>query len=443
MVNPALSRSDAALRRLIRHACANVPYYRRLFETCGLEPEDVQSVSDLRPLAITTKADLQREPDEFVARGVNRARLLERITSGSTGQPASIRNSPFDEFRRQRARWRVDIGYGVRPGDRRVRFRTPRPLLAGDRILLSVLESTRLYTQRKVDSRIAGDEALAILKGFRPTILDGMTNSIDRAAQAALDAGDASVRPRYVTTGGETLTPTMRQRIGEAFAAPIRDVFGTCELGAIASECPVSGLYHVSPGVALEIIGSDGQPALDGVEGQVVATSLLSRAVPVIRYGTGDIAVRGPDACPCGYRGGTLREVRGRIVDVFRLPDGRTLHPWQFPIRSALWIRSFHLVQEREDRFVLCLVPTPGASPNDIADGRQAMVDMLGPSVEFSIETVERLDAGPGGKLRPFQPLGLGTGARIDSAPRSPLRSDDDESNDEDLSKRTSRCVDR
>lgn len=414
MLNSASPRTDATLRRIIAHAYANVPYYRRVFDACGLKPDDVFSVTELGPLAITTKADVQREPDAFVARGVNRARLLERITSGSTGQPAAIRNLPLDEFRRQRARWRVDIGYGVRPGDRRVRFRTPRPLLAGDRILLSVLESTRLYTQRKVDSRIAGDEALAILKGFRPTILDGMTNSIDRAAQAALDVGDASVRPRYVTTGGETLTPAMRQRIGEAFAAPIRDIYGTCELGVIASECPVSGLYHVSPGVVLEIIGSDGQPALDGVEGQVVATSLLLRAVPVIRYGTGDIAVRGPNVCPCGYRGGTLREVRGRIIDLFRLPDGRMLHPWQFPIRSALWIRSFHLVQEREDRFVLRLVPAAGASPTDFADVRHAMVELLGPSVELCVETIDRLDVGPGGKLRPFQPLGAGMGARID-----------------------------
>lgn len=415
MLNTASSRSDAALRRIIRHAYTNVPYYRRIFDECGLKPEDVHSVADLAPLTITTKADLQREPDEFIARGVDRSRLLERITSGSTGQPASIRNAPIDEFRRQLARWRVDLGYGVRPGDRRVRFRTPRPLLAGDRMLLALLGVTGLYAQRKVDSRLPGDEVLAILRSFRPTIIDGMSNTIDRAAQVALDTGGSSIRPRYVTTGGETLTPAMRQRIGEAFAAPIRDIFGACEIGVMASECPVSGLYHVASGVALEIIASEGQPARDGAEGHVVATSLLSRAVPVIRYGTGDIAVRGPDECPCGYRGGTLREVRGRTVDMFRLPDGRTLHPWQFPIRSALWIRSFHLVQEREDRFVLCLVPAPGASPNDIADGRQAMVDLLGPSVELSIETVERLDAGPGGKLRPFQPLGAGMGARLDS----------------------------
>lgn len=415
MRNPDSSRSDPSLRRLVRHVYANVPYYRRIFDECGLKPEDVHSVVDLAPLTITTKADLQREPDEFVARGVDRSRLLERISSGSTGQPTSIRNSPFDEFRRQLARWRVDLGYGVRPGDRRVRFRTPRPLLAGDRMLLAVLEGTHLYTQRKVDSRLPGDEALAILRAFRPTIIDGMSNSIDRAAQVALDTRDTSIRPRYVTTGGETLTPGMRQRIGEAFGAPIRDIFGACELGVMASECPVSGLYHVDSGVVLEIIASDGQPARDGAAGHVVATSLLSRAVPVIRYGTGDVAVQGPDACPCGYSGGTLREVRGRTVDMFRLPDGRTLHPWQFPIRSAPWVRSFHLVQEREDRFVLCLVPAPGVSTNDIADGRQSMVDLLGPSVEFSIETVERLDVGPGGKLRPFQPLGAGMGARIDS----------------------------
>jgi phenylacetate-CoA ligase len=390
--------------RIVRHAYRCVPYYRRLFDAAGLDPRRVRTVADLAELPITTKADLQREPDMFVSRGVDTARLLERRTSGATGQPVAIRNAPWDEFRRHLARWRVDIGYGVRPGDRRMRFRTPRPLLAGDRMLLAALRASSLYAQEKVDQRLSGDEILTLLRDFRPTIIDGMANSIDRAAAVALDLGVTSVRPRFVTTGGETLTDSMRRRIGQAFGAPVYDIYGTCEFGVIAYECKTTRLYHVSPGVALEILRTDGAAASDGEDGRVVATSLLSRTVPVIRYATGDVAQRGPDACECGARVPTLRAIRGRLVDVFRLADGRDVHPWQFPMRTTLWIRSFQFVQEETNRFALRLALAPGVSPTDVENLRHAVLAILGPGAELRIEIVETLDVGPGCKARPFVP---------------------------------------
>lgn len=405
MLNILPTRSDAALRRIVRHAATEVPYYRAMFETLDVDPAAMRSVADLAALPITTKADIQREPDAFLSRGTDPTRLLSRTTSGSTGQPATIRNAPFDEFRRQLARWRIDLGYGVRPGDRRMRFRTPRPLLTGDRILLNLLAAGRLYHQEKVDSRLSGAEALERLLAFRPSLIDGMTNTTARAASEALDRGETRIRPRYVTTGGETLTAETRRRIREAFDAPVFDVFGTCETGVIASECPASGLYHVAAGVAIEVLRPDGRAAADGEEGAVVATSLQSRVVPVIRYGTGDVAVRGPDVCPCGAAIGTLRAILGRETEIFHLPDGRALHPWHFPVRDQTWIRSFQLEQERPDRFVLRLVPGAGASQDDVDALHHAVLGLLGPAAGLSIEICEDLVVRPFGKHRPFVAL--------------------------------------
>jgi len=86
------------LRRLITHAYKNVPYYRRLFDQNGLKPNDIKSVSDLSIVPITSKKDLQSLPaEEVVARGVNPKNLIVRRTSGSSGEPLTIRRTWLEE----------------------------------------------------------------------------------------------------------------------------------------------------------------------------------------------------------------------------------------------------------------------------------------------------------------------------------------------------------
>ena len=48
---------DRKLRAVIRHAYENVPYYRSLFNSAGLSPENIRMVEDLRHIPITTKDD--------------------------------------------------------------------------------------------------------------------------------------------------------------------------------------------------------------------------------------------------------------------------------------------------------------------------------------------------------------------------------------------------
>src|SRR5436309_9661369 len=43
------------LSRLLKHACENVPYYRRVFSTLGLKPNDIQDFDDFRKIPFLTK----------------------------------------------------------------------------------------------------------------------------------------------------------------------------------------------------------------------------------------------------------------------------------------------------------------------------------------------------------------------------------------------------
>ena len=47
------------LRWTLRHAYANVPFYRKKFDAAGLSPQDCRSLEDLASFPVTTKDDLR------------------------------------------------------------------------------------------------------------------------------------------------------------------------------------------------------------------------------------------------------------------------------------------------------------------------------------------------------------------------------------------------
>src|SRR5208283_5274904 len=74
-----------ALVGLMRHAVANVPFYRKL----NLHVGTIQTAADLQRFPVIGKHDIQREPDAFVAAGLDPAELYTSRTSGSSGQPTT------------------------------------------------------------------------------------------------------------------------------------------------------------------------------------------------------------------------------------------------------------------------------------------------------------------------------------------------------------------
>src|SRR5207253_3158480 len=60
------ARQSAALRRVLRHAAATVPYYRGLFARLRLRPEEIATVDDLAALPLLTKADIRGRGPELV-----------------------------------------------------------------------------------------------------------------------------------------------------------------------------------------------------------------------------------------------------------------------------------------------------------------------------------------------------------------------------------------
>ncbi len=339
------------LRCLVRHAYDRVPYYRRLFDQNRIRPGDIQTADDLWKIPLTEKNHLKTSPlEDILDRGVKPERLVVRVTSGSSGRPFLVRRSPLEEHVINMFRIRAQHQFG-----RRLRDRTAYVAVAaipGEKrtsFLTRLRHTAGVHRTYPVDCLQPAEAICRRLEEIDPDIISGYAGAVARVASRAA-GGFTGRKLRYVTCGGEALTPSKRRTISQVFAVPVFDVFGAHECNIVAWECSKTGRYHVCDDNVIAQVVRDGRTAREGETGEVVITALHSYAMPFIRYRMGDMVEQGSDSCPCGQPFSTFRGIAGRVREYFLLPDGRWVHPLEvaLPIitEPIPWLDQFQLLQE-------------------------------------------------------------------------------------------------
>ena len=143
-------------------------------------------------------------------------------------------------------------------------------------------------------------------------------------AQAVHDAGidPAELQLRLGLFGGEPWTEGLREEI-ERVLPGLRAVnfYGLSEMcgPGVATECLEArdGLHVHEDHFIVEVVDPEsGVPVDEGVEGELVFTTLLKEAMPLLRYRTGDIASVTFEPCSCGRTTARIRDLRGRRDDM-------------------------------------------------------------------------------------------------------------------------------
>lgn len=165
------------------------------------------------------------------------------------------------------------------------------------------------------------------LHDWRPRVLSTYPSLAWMLAQEQR-AGRLRLDLQAVWTGGETLTPALRESVAQAFGCPVRNSYGASECLAIAFECRAGALHLNADWVLLEPVDARGLPVPPGAAGSTTLLTNLGNALqPIIRYDLGD-QVRIDDApCRCGSTLPVI-EVQGRGDAVLTLHDrqARALH---------------------------------------------------------------------------------------------------------------------
>jgi phenylacetate-coenzyme A ligase PaaK-like adenylate-forming protein len=410
---------DRRLRDLVRHAHRRVPYYRLLFDEHGVDVARFRGMEDLASIPITSRRTLQELPaDRITAAGIDRTKLVEKWSSGSTGRKLCVRRTWMEDRTLAALRKRSERGLGIGMRDRRASVTLIRGTPSNDRQWpLKVLQSLGLFRLRVFDCLADPGWVIDELRAYRPDVVGGFSGAMARLAREVGPGDLHDLGIRATIAGGEVLSPEMRRQIEDAFGAPLYEMYGSIEFDTLAIQCPQARHLHVcDDGLILEVLRGD-RPVDRGQRGEVVATGLHSYAMPLIRYRLDDVVTRGAARCPCGSPYSTIRAVQGRMLDYFPLPDGRLIHPFLFtvPMLDAHgWIRQYQLTQQRKDRLALRIVPACAPEPARLDDLRRLCAEKLGSQVTLQVELLDALNPEESGKFRVSRSLVHSEYDRID-----------------------------
>ncbi|MFC4638294.1 AMP-binding protein [Deinococcus hohokamensis] len=322
----------AQLQQMVARQHEHVPAYHRKFQEAGVTPGDLRTLDDLRRFPLTRKADL-RENYPLGLSAVPRA-ALRRIhaSSGTSGKPTVVAYDDHDLDVFAEVVARSLYAAGARPG---MVFHNAYGygLFTGGlgthggaaRLGLCTVPVSGGGTERQVELILDLEpEVIACTPSYALVLADHL-------ARRGLGPDDISLR--FAVLGAEPWGDKTRQEVEARLGVRATNIYGLSEIigPGVSNEdaAEQQGSYLWEDHFYPEILDPQTEePLPDGEWGVLVLSSMSRRAMPVLRYWTGDITRLLPGQ---GGTGRTLRrmdQIRGRSDDLIIL-RGVNVYPTQ------------------------------------------------------------------------------------------------------------------
>jgi phenylacetate-CoA ligase len=390
----------------LRYAYAHSPYYAARWPTPPSPTDDADAFAYLGSLPFVDKSALQQHHADLAANPPPR-RVTRKTTGGSTGQAVTLLKDRDALAREMAASWLAYGWYGVERGDRAVRFwGDPSSLKRKLRFMAADFAMNRVRFSAFAFSDSDMEAYWHRCVGTRPDYFYGYVSMLVAFAQYLRRAGHdgRALGLQAVITTSEALERPHQELLTETFGCPVQNEYGCGEVGPVAYSCPEGSLHVMADNLVVEVLTESGRPAEPGESGELVLTDLNNRAMPLVRYRVGDLAVAGAP-CSCGRAFPTLQRVWGRAYDVLIAPDGRRYHGEYFmylfeDLRQAgLGVDQFQVVQTAIDTLQVFVV-TPGPLRHEATDFIVARIRDRMHGVQVSVERVPELRRAASGKMR-------------------------------------------
>ena len=312
--------------------CMRIPFYKQRFAACGLRPEDIRTLDDVRKLPFTTKQDL-RDNYPF---GLSAVPLEEVVrlhsSSGTTGTPTVILHTQhdLDEWANAVARclymvglrkgdiFQNSSGYGMFTGGLGFQY-------GAERLGMLTVPAAAGNTKRQIK----------FITDFGTTALHAIPSYAGRLYEVMEEMGidpRGDTRLRTLIIGAEPHSDEQRRRIEQMLGVKAYNSFGMSEMcgPGVAFECPEqNGLHIWEDYYIVEIVDPQTlEPVPDGEVGELVLTTINREAMPLLRYRTRDLTRILPGECPCGRHHKRLDRMKGRSDDMMIL-KGVNIFPIQ------------------------------------------------------------------------------------------------------------------
>ena len=300
-------REAALLRALplqVGNAISNAAGFASIL--AGVDPASITTRAALAGLPVTRKSDLK---------ALQRAALpFGGLTAKKPGQMRKIFMSPgpiYEPEGRRDDYWRsarAMFAAGFRAGD--ILFNTFSYHLtpAG-----SMIESGAMKLGCAVIPAGVGntEQQIEAIEDLEPTAYVGTAGFLRILVEKFIELKKPFPIKRAVT-GGDALSPSLRQWLKSNGLDQVLQFYGTADLGTISYESAAMEGMIVDEELILEIVRpGTGDPVAPGEVGEIVVTT-LNPDYPLIRFGTGDLSALLPGISPCGRTNTRIKGWMGR-----------------------------------------------------------------------------------------------------------------------------------
>jgi len=322
----------AEFRRLVRHAHAHSPYYRRIIAERGI---DAASCTPL-DFPVLTKSLLMRHFDEIVtAPGVTKSAIAEFLTrshdpaerflgryrvihtSGSSGEVGYFVYSSRDWARG--TAMRPPAARPVRKGDAKGKFRLAfYGAVDGHYAGVTLISSFKTGLAKLfVDAELLEvndplPEIVEQLNEFQPEVLIGYTTALKILAAEQQRGALALRRVINVTTAGEATSAADMALLGQTFGCAVVNSYGCSE--------------HLGMGASLpggdRIVLNDHDLVFEFFPDHTLITNLFNYTLPLIRYRMADVLRPVPSGEHSPYLVIESLVGRNELQPVFKNRDG-------------------------------------------------------------------------------------------------------------------------
>ncbi len=317
------------LQSTLNRAYLNVAHYRRAFDDAGILPDDVRSLTDITKLPFTTRQDIEKcYPYDMFAVPL---REVVRIhtSSGQARRPIVTGYTANDLKAWARLMARFLVGAGITKDDViQIAFRYG--LMTGG---FGFHAASELIGASVIPADVGNtSEQVMIMRDYLTSIIACTPGYalilMDKLKETGINP--KSLRLRRAILGAEKLSPAVRDKIEKGLGVEVFNSYGSSVvLGpGIAGECSAhDGLHVYEDFFIAEVIDQDtGGVLRPGEKGELVITTLMREAFPLIRYRTGDITMIKEQVCSCGRTHLKLEDFYGRTDDTIKI-KGASVSP--------------------------------------------------------------------------------------------------------------------
>lgn len=334
-------------------AATTVPYYRDLFARLGL-PKKLRSIDEFLMLPFLTKEIIKEEGGRLVSEAIPVSSRYKVTTGGTSGTPMAFWMAAEAYGREWAFVHDLLARYGISSSDRKIGLRgVPFPRAEHG----IYYQFNPIYRELQISPFHLTEDVIknmaSLIRNFGARYIHGYPSSVSQFASIVSKCGLAKeLDLKGVLLVSETVYPHQLTLISEALGCPVISFYGHSERLIFAGSAPDREGYFIDPRYGFT----------EAIDGELVGTGFINKAMPMLRYRTGDYAtIEYPVAGNGAFAFPRIPIVDGRwLQEMLVGKNGALISITALNMHSDLFanVQRFQFYQESPGKVELRVIPT-------------------------------------------------------------------------------------